>query len=79
MVAQQVSEVATCPNASSDRHRNGPDELINLKKTAEFDRLIEICTANIQACPGDERPLMIRASSYMKKGAAHAQTASHLL
>ena len=64
MVLQQTSNVSR----PVEERREGPDRLINLQKTAEFDKLIEICTANIRARPDDERPLMIRASSYLKKG-----------
>ena len=65
MVLQAAQQPST---QSADERRTGPDRLIYLQKTAEFDKLIEICTSNIQARPDDERPLMIRASSYMKKG-----------
>jgi hypothetical protein len=49
--------------------RTGPDKLIYLKRMAEFDRLIEICTSKLQSNPANDRALMIRASSLMKKGA----------
>jgi hypothetical protein len=72
MVSAQLLRGSGSLKEVSDKPRTGPDQLINLKKTAEFDRLIEICSAKIASQPDDHRALMIRASSFMKKG-AHRQ------
>ena len=57
---------------AAEKLRTGPDKLINLKKTAEFERLIEICTAKIRKQPGQEaiRAVLIRASAFTKQGVA---------
>jgi hypothetical protein len=75
--AQQAQVSAGKHDRARAEPRAGPDKLINLKKTAEFDRLIDICSANIRARPGDNRPLMIRASAYMKKGTSHRLAELH--
>ena len=64
--------------AAAEKLRTGPDKLINLKKTAEFDRLIEICTAKIRKQPGQEaiRAVLIRASAFTKQGVASESLAA---
>jgi hypothetical protein len=57
-----------------DQKRTGPDKLIYLKRMAEFDRLIEICTSRLLNNPDNDRALMIRASAFMKKGALPLST-----
>lgn len=39
------------------------------KQNADVDSLIEACSRKLAAQPGNARALMIRASSYLKKGA----------
>jgi hypothetical protein len=68
MVSAQLHRAAGSFKEAAEKQRTGPDQLINLKKTAEFDRLIEICSVNIASKPDDHKALMIRASSFMKKG-----------
>lgn len=53
--------------ATMREQRPGPDKMIYLKRMADFDRLISICSSKLASNPTNVRALMIRASSYMKK------------
>jgi hypothetical protein len=50
----------------ADKKRTGPDRLLYLKRIAEHDRLIEICSQKLQGNPYNDKALMIRASAYLK-------------
>lgn len=61
--------------ATVREQRPGPDKMIYLKRMADFDRLISICSDKLAGNPTNVRALMIRASSYMKKGTMRMVTA----
>ena len=49
--------------------RKAPTRALYYRRNADCDRLIQACTAKLEAEPGNARALLIRAASYTKKGA----------
>jgi hypothetical protein len=48
--------------------RKSPNRVLYFRRNADYDRLIEVCSRKIAADPSNVRALLIRASSYLKKG-----------
>jgi hypothetical protein len=48
--------------------RKSPNRVLYYRRNADYDRLIEVCSRKIAADPSSVRALLIRASSYLKKG-----------
>jgi hypothetical protein len=55
--------------------RKSPNRVLYFRRNADYDRLIEVCSRKIAADAGSVRALLIRASSYLKKGARAAAAA----
>ena len=49
--------------------RKAPTRALYYRRNADCDRLIQACTAKLDAEPSNARALLIRAASYTKKGA----------
>jgi hypothetical protein len=52
--------------------RSVPSRVLYLKKNADYDALIQICTKKLAQAPRNIRALLIRASAYLKKGTLQA-------
>ena len=48
--------------------RKSPNRVLYFRRNADYDRLIEVCTRKLGDNPRNVRALLIRASSYYKKG-----------
>ena len=48
--------------------RKSPNRVLYFRRNADYDRLIEVCSRKIVANSSNVRALLIRASSYLKKG-----------
>ena len=48
--------------------RKAPTRALYYRRNADCDRLIQACTAKLEAEPSNIRALLIRAASYTKKG-----------
>ena len=66
-VAKQVN----CIACDSTAERIGPDRLLYLKRVAEHERVIEICTGKLRDDAKNTRTLKIRASALSKTGRPH--------
>jgi hypothetical protein len=49
--------------------RKSPNRVLYFRRNADYDRLIEACGRKLAENPRNVRALLIRASSYTKKGA----------
>jgi hypothetical protein len=54
--------------------RKSPNRVLYFRRNADYDRLIEACGRKLRDNPRNVRALLIRASSYSKKGAEGART-----
>lgn len=54
--------------SDSTTERIGPDRLLYLKRVAEHERVIEICTGKLEIDACNTRTLKIRASALSKTG-----------
>jgi hypothetical protein len=48
--------------------RKSPNRVLYFRRNADYDRLIEACGRKLRDNPRNVRALLIRASSYSKKG-----------
>jgi hypothetical protein len=48
--------------------RKVPSRVLLLKRNADYDTLIGICSRKLSQSPGNSRALLIRASAFLKKG-----------
>lgn len=48
--------------------RKSPNRVLYFRRNADYDRLIEACSRKLRDNPRNIRALLIRASSYLKKG-----------
>lgn len=48
--------------------RNAPNRVLYFRRNADCDKLIEACTDKLAVNSNNVRALLIRASSYIKKG-----------
>lgn len=48
--------------------RKSPNRVLYFRRNADYDRLIEACSRKLSSNPSNIRALLIRASSYLKKG-----------
>ena len=56
--------------------RKAPTRALYYRRNADCDRLIQACTAKLEAEPGNARALLIRAASYTKKGSRRPHEAA---
>lgn len=48
--------------------RKSPNRSLYFRRSADYDRLIEVCSRKLAENPRHIRALLVRASSYLKKG-----------
>lgn len=65
---QDIKDSADTTSADSTSERIVPDRLLYLKRVAEHERVIEICTGKLDADACNTRTLKIRASALSKTG-----------
>lgn len=66
---QDTKDSADTTGGDSASERIVPDRLLYLKRVAEHERVIEICTGKLDADACNTRTLKIRASALSKTGA----------
>ena len=62
---------------AEEEARTAPNRVLYYRRNADCERLIQACTAKLEADPGNVRALLIRAGSYTKKGERAAPSAPH--
>lgn len=59
--------------------RKSPNRNLYFRRAADYDRLIEVCSRKLSENPRHIRALLIRASSYLKKGTCRVVVSPPLL